>query len=112
MRSSPKPSLGHGDRDSTYSVGESIELPLVARELLSLSVDDVRGRVLHEALVREHAFGASDLLAQTLDLRPCVAVGVVARANDRLEDTQIVTFERNADSTSSEDLRRFADAVE
>ena len=54
IRSSPKPSAGHGLSDATQSVAERIELAPVALELLALGLDDVAARVRDEALVREH----------------------------------------------------------
>src|SRR3954468_24122808 len=106
IRSSPKPSFGHGESDATYSVAEDIELPLIARELLPLRLDDVRGRVLHEALVREHAFGAGDLFAQPVDLGRSVAVpaALLLRPHDRFEDAWLPPFERQADAAAAEHL--------
>src|SRR5204863_5024767 len=79
-------------------------LPLVARELLPLRIDDLRGRVLHEALVREDALCAGDLLLEALDLRRRVAVTVLAGPDDRLEDAQLLPFERHAHAASAEHL--------
>src|SRR5690242_10327906 len=104
MRSSPGPSFGHGLRLSRYSIAERIELPLVARELLPLSVDDVRGRVLHEALVRKHALGAGDFLLQPLDLGRGIPVAVFARTHDGLEDAQLLALERHAHAAAAEHL--------
>src|SRR4051794_23261858 len=87
MRSSPKPSFGHGLSDSTYSRADGIELPPVARELLALGLDDVRRRVPDEPLVREHVFGAGDLLLQPLDLGRRIAVArPLCGPHDRVED--------------------------
>src|SRR5262249_61977834 len=91
---------------------EGIELPLVARELLAFGVDDLRGRVLDEALVREHPFRPGDLFSKTLDLGRCVAVAVLARADDRVEDAQLLALERNAHTAPAVHLRRFLDRRE
>ena len=64
-------------------IGESVELTAVPLQLLALGFHDARRRVLHEALVREHAFGARDLLLQALDLGCRVPVaGAAVRPHD------------------------------
>src|SRR5205823_5731281 len=85
IRSSPKPSFGHGLSDSTSSTAEGIELPPVARELLAFGLHDVGGRALDEAVVREHPLRPRDLLLQALDLGRRVAVACrLRRPYDRL----------------------------
>src|SRR3954464_12244423 len=60
IRSSPKPPLGHGLSPATQLVADCVELTPVALELVSLGLDDVRGRASRERLVCEHALGALD----------------------------------------------------
>src|SRR5207247_7863634 len=106
MCSSPN-SSGHGLSDSIQLVAESVELTAVALQLLALGLDDVRRRVLHEALVREHPFRARDLLLQAGDLGGRVAVAAAAPGlHDRLEDASALLVERRADSAAAEDRRR------
>src|SRR5438874_9056277 len=113
MRSSPKPSFGHGLSDSTSSTAESIELPPVARELLAFGLHDVGRRVLNEAPVREHPLRAGDLLLQALDLGRRVAVaGRLRRPYDRLKDAQVLAFQRNTHAAAAEDLGRVLDHLE
>src|SRR4051794_31447653 len=68
MRSSPKPSAGHGLRPASQLVADCVEFTPVALELLALGLDDVGGRAGGEALVREHPLGALDLAFEARDL--------------------------------------------
>src|SRR6266849_6223817 len=108
MRSSPKPSFGHGLSDSTYSTADCNELPTVARELLALGLDDLGRSILEEAIVREHPFGARDLFLQTFDL--CGRVAVVrpfGRFHDRVEDPPLLALELRQQTAAPEDDRGF-----
>src|SRR5207248_1385593 len=99
IRSSPN-SAGHGVSDSIHLVGESVELTAIALQLLPFCVDDARGRVLDEAIVREDPFRASDLALQQLEQaleryksrRLCIIVAVVETRLDclRIPVTEIV----------------------
>ena len=62
MRSSPKPSAGHGLSEATQSVADRVKLAPVPLELLALGLHHVLGRPRDEALVREHPLGPRDLL--------------------------------------------------
>src|SRR3954452_8056893 len=75
IRSSPKPSVGHGLRPASQLVADCVELTPVPLELLALGLDDVRGRARDEALVGEHPLGARDLAFEPRDL--CADVAAV-----------------------------------
>src|SRR5919106_4583623 len=105
MRSRPNPSWGQGESESSHAtaeaspprwlailaLGENGQLAAVALELLALRVDDRGRRVLDEPLVRQHALGTRDLLAQAHDLRVAVAVDtLLLRAHHRSEDAPLV----------------------
>src|SRR5437763_9283551 len=103
MRSSPKPSDGHGLRDSTQRVA----LVKVLRQLLALGSDSFRRRVRHELLVREHPLGALDLVADALALCLCATRPgfILGRADDRLEDAGRVAHQLDANAAASVDPR-------
>src|SRR5262249_32804298 len=102
MRSSPN-SSGHGDRLSIQLTGESVELTTVPLQLFTLSLDDGRRRILHEALVRQHPLGARDLLLQPLDLGRRVPVPAAASGlDDGFEDALTVCVECHADAAATE----------
>src|SRR5207302_3318023 len=89
IRSSPN-SAGHGVSDSIHLVGESVELTAIALQLLPFCVDDARGRVLDEAIVRKHSFGAGDLFPQPLDLSRGIPVRFhTLRFYDSVEDARL-----------------------
>src|SRR3954451_7591481 len=96
IRSVPKPSVGHGERDSTQRVA----LSKVLRELLPLGFDRFRRGVRNELLVGEHPLGSFDLL---LDSRPPgldVAWAAPRRAHDGLEDPLRVAADLDPDAAA------------
>src|SRR5436190_20584752 len=107
MRSRPNPSAGHGDSDATQSVADCIELAPVPLELDALAFDHRSGRVGDEPLVREHAFGTRNLLAQPLALGVGIAVArrSALRLYDGLEDAQLVALELRQHAGAAEPLR-------
>src|SRR6187455_3176795 len=120
MRSSPKPSRGHGLIASSHSTAvmalavERGQLAAVALELLALGRDDRVRCVRDEPLVREHPLRASDLLAQPLNLGVPVAVPLDAfGAYDGGEDPPfVVRAELDLDAAPPEDLRSLLDTLE
>src|SRR3954451_25100533 len=96
MRSSPKPSLGHGLSSLIHLVADCVELTPVALELLALGLDDVRRRASRERLVREHALGTLDLTFEPCNFRihvPAVLLRTL-RLHDGFEDPLLVAGER------------------
>src|SRR5215210_4983711 len=105
MRSRPNPSFGQGLSDWTKSLCEGIELPPVARELVTFSLDHILRRVLDEACVAEHALRAVDLSLQARDLSRGVAVAcALGRFHDGLEDPELFALERYAHTAAAEHL--------
>src|SRR5207248_6541144 len=87
--------------------------PAVAVELLALGDDDLLGRPVHEALVREHLLRALDLLAEALDLRVGVAVRFYPVGLDhRFEDRPLLVAEGDQDTAPTERRRRGLNVVE
>src|SRR5919199_6091320 len=103
MRSSPKPSAGHGLSDSIHSTAESFELGTVLLTLGLLGRDHLAGRSLGEIRVRELALRAGELLPHALELGLDVSGPVLAGADDTLEDARRVAGERDAHPASPVD---------
>src|SRR5438105_8730231 len=99
IRSVPKPSAGHGERDSTQRVA----LSNVLRKLLSFGSDRFGRGLRDELVVREHPFGPLDLL---LDARPLgldVALAVFGRTHNHFEDSLRVARQLDPDATAPVD---------
>src|SRR6476646_2142399 len=100
MRPSPN-SSGHGESESSQRsrsglADARIEVALEAGELLALGLDQLGRGLRDEALVRELALGACDLLAQPRALGVDVAVRLHAlRLDDRIEDPLLLALERH-----------------
>src|SRR5262245_50987195 len=82
---------------------ERVEFAAEALELRALGVDELGWGLGDEALVREHALGAGDLLAQALSLGLDVAVRLRPLGLDhRVEDALLVPLERDEDAAPPE----------
>src|SRR5205814_13560 len=106
IRSSPKPSAGHGLSDSIQLAAESLELGAVLLTLGFLRFDDLGRRLPREVRVRELALRAGEFLPDAPELRLHVACPVLARPDDALEDPGRVTAQRDANAASPVDPRR------
>src|SRR5471032_176719 len=107
IRSSPKPSAGHGLSEAIQSVADRVKLAPVALELRALGLHDVLARIRHEPLVRQHLLAARDLSLEPRDLlaEPGTTVDLHAlRPHDRVEDPRLVALERRAHSAPPEPL--------
>src|SRR5919199_6681749 len=105
MRSSPKPSAGHGLSDSIHSTAESFELGAVLLTLDLLCLDHLARRLLGEARIGELALGTRELLAYALTLGLDVTRAVLARADDALEDAGGVAAQLHAHAAPPVDPR-------
>src|SRR5258706_816016 len=106
MRSIPKPSAGHGLSAATQSVAESVKLGLVLRELQAFGLDHVGRRVRDELVVREHLLRALDLLREPGALSGDVALAVLGRSHDRLEDPISVAWHLDPHAAAAVDACR------
>src|SRR5437016_9368726 len=102
IRSSPKPSVGHGLSELTQRVALCNVLP----KLLALTLDGVRICVRHELLVSEHLLRPVDLLLQPRPLGLDVAATLAGGTDDRFEDPQRVAGERDANLATPVNPRR------
>src|SRR3954452_16071272 len=113
MRSTPKPSTGHGLSEATQSVADSVRLAPVPLELLALGLHHGCGRTRDEALVRKHPLRPRDLLLEPRDLRSCIAVGLHPLGlDDRGEDPCIVALQARQHAAAPEALGRLLNPYE
>src|SRR5437899_4587805 len=105
MRSSPKPSAGHGLSDSIHSTAECVKLSLVLGELRTFAVDHARRGVRDELLVGEHPLRTLDLLLYPRALCFDITVSVLGRAHDGFEDPLRVPRNVDAHAASPVDPR-------
>ena len=106
IRSSPNPSCGQGLSPSTNSTAERIELGPVLRQLVLLGLDDIRRRVLDEALVRQHPLAALDLLARAGRSRPPRRLSAFGRGRTTASKIRCgLALETDAHAASAVDAR-------
>src|SRR4051812_1498463 len=103
MRSVPKPSAGHGLSEATQSVAECVKLGPVLLELPAFALDHVRRRVRHELLVGEHLLRTLDLLCEARTLALDVALAVLGRTDDGVEDAFAVAEHLDANAAAPVD---------
>ena len=109
IRSSPKPSRGHGESASSQatcvSLAEGVELAPVPLELRALGLDHVGRRVRDEPLVREHPLGPRDLLreARPLGLDVPVRLAPLGPDDGREDPPLVVRAELDLDAAAAED---------
>ena len=97
IRSSPKPSVGHGLSDATQSVADRVKLAPVALELLALGLDDVRRRRARRTVSFASIASARAISCSSRATSSSRSAPLPLRAlgpHDGLEDAHLVAFER------------------
>src|SRR6188508_915064 len=120
IRSSPKPSRGHGESASNQATcvmwlgAEQVELAPVPLELRALRLDHIGRRVRDEPLVGEHPLGPRDLLheARALGLDVPCRLPALGPDDGREDAPLLVRAELDLDTAATEDLRSLLHAIE